>query len=421
MPNENEPIAESAGPGPVVLALGPAPGGEELVEAAAAIAASKGAALECLTVGTGAELSPEDEERLAGYQDLARGRGALIVRELGADAASAVLRYASRRRASAIVVGRGRRRRFAGDWAERLRRADARIALIEIAGRDLRPGGGARVAFASLRGGSAPPPQIAAAALAVSAVTAINLVLAGYVGYWAAAIPYLALVSLSALLLEWPAVLAAALLSAVAWDFFFIPPRFALEISRVEDAAMLALYFVVAVGSGLATAKLRASSRIVADSEARLSRLGALAIHLTGEGGAGAARAQGRLAIRDALELRAIAILGDGRGGLRPEAESGWEPLDAGAVAAARLCFDEGRIAGRFTDAFPDCEWQFLPLERPGGRLGVVGVRPAHVREWDEGEEAYLKAAVAIMALALARSGIESAPPPSPPPALPSY
>ena len=102
-------------------------------------------------------------------------------------------------------------------------------------------------------------------------MTGLNLALADYAGYWAAAITYLAAISLSALALDrWP-VLLAALLSAVAWDFFFIPPRYTMYIGRTEDILMLVLYLLVALCSGWLTGRLRASERLLAARESRMS------------------------------------------------------------------------------------------------------------------------------------------------------
>ncbi len=52
-------------------------------------------------------------------------------------------------------------------------------------------------------------------------------------------------------------VLLAAVLSALVWDFFFIPPRFAFSVGSTEDTIMLAMYFVIASVSAVLTYKIR--------------------------------------------------------------------------------------------------------------------------------------------------------------------
>jgi two-component system, OmpR family, sensor histidine kinase KdpD len=244
--------------------------------------------------------------------------------------------------------------------------------------------------------------QYYAAFLATALVTAANLLLASYAGYWSAAIVYLAAISLSAVWLGSGPVVFEAILTAAAWDFLFIPPRFTFTISRAEDALMLALYFVVSLCSGLATARLRASERLLREQGAQLSAVNSLACSLAGSGSADEILSQGLDAIRQAAGCDAIAILADG-GALRERAEDGWEPLDAAARGAARRCFESGSGAGRYEEGEPAGEWHFLPLSSPKGRLGVVGFRPAREARRNESELARLAALVSIVALALSR------------------
>jgi two-component system sensor histidine kinase KdpD len=398
----NGKTAKEAAIGPVVAIIACGEGDAGLVDEAASIAEGRGASLECLVVETGGGMSDEDEERLSQCQDRARAKGALVVNEAGADFLEAVLRYASRRGAQAIVLRAEKRRPFARSAAERLSAGlpHASVISVGISG-DAKAGSpGARLRLEPFAGGAL---QFAAALLIVALVTGINLLLTGYVGYWAAAIPYLAAVSLSALSLDWPAVLFAAVLSALAWDYLFIPPRFLLEISRPEDVLMLGLYLLLALCSGLATSKLRSSERLLASREARLARLHALASSLVGVRGKGMIAARSMEAIEEAIGAQAVIILRDQSGALDVEAVSGWEPLDAHARAAAATCFQEGRATGRFSAQREGSEWHFLPLESPSGRLGVFGVRAAQGRTWDESTESYLKTAVSTVAIALAR------------------
>ena len=57
-------------------------------------------------------------------------------------------------------------------------------------------------------------------------------------------------VSVLAMFLDIVPVLLAALLSALIWDFFFIPPRFTLTIGSAEDRLLLLMYFIVALING---------------------------------------------------------------------------------------------------------------------------------------------------------------------------
>lgn len=64
----------------------------------------------------------------------------------------------------------------------------------------------------------------------------------------------------------WP-VLLAALLSALIWDFFFIPPRFTFRIESTEDLIMFLMYFVIASVNAVLTNKIRQLAKIAGEKE----------------------------------------------------------------------------------------------------------------------------------------------------------
>lgn len=405
---------ESVNRGPVVVALGFGPEGPGLVRTASALARQEGRELFCLTLDTGRSRAPGEAEALSGAQALAKSLGAVLASEAAVSAAEGLRAFAERVSASTIVLGRGRRRFPRPSLPDQLARSGLEAAVVAVASRPESPSPPAALArrrdfFGENFGESLG--HYAAAVVLIAAVTGLNLALAGYAGYWAAAITYLAAISISALFLDrWP-VLVAAFLSAAAWDFFFIPPRFQLNVSRTEDVLMLALYLVVALCSGWLTGRLRTSERLLAAREARLSRLSSLASDLAGAGLLGYIVEAGSRAIAEAFGVECVFILAGEGGALKRQAESGWEPLDELAREAARIAFERGQAAGRFSSIEPRSEWRFLPLEgaarsAPGRRvrLGVVGLRPASDAQWwGEEAESYLRTMVLTIAGAVSR------------------
>ncbi|TMI64723.1 MAG: PAS domain-containing sensor histidine kinase [Bacteroidetes bacterium] len=81
--------------------------------------------------------------------------------------------------------------------------------------------------------------------------------LSGLIGYRVVALLLLVTVSLLAVLFDILPVLLSAFLSAFIWDFFFIPPRFALHVDTTEDTILLIMYFVIALINGVLTYKIR--------------------------------------------------------------------------------------------------------------------------------------------------------------------
>ena len=77
----------------------------------------------------------------------------------------------------------------------------------------------------------------------------------------------LAAVTILAMVLDIVPVLTAALLSALLWDFLFIPPRFTLTIGTIEDRILLMMYFVIALISGVLTYKIRQIEKVVKEKD----------------------------------------------------------------------------------------------------------------------------------------------------------
>lgn len=98
-------------------------------------------------------------------------------------------------------------------------------------------------------------------------VAAVCYSLTPVIGYKVVALLLLVTVSLLAMFLDILPVLLAAALSALLWDFFFIPPHFTLTIGDTEDRIMLLLYFLIAALNGVLTYKIRQIEKDARDKE----------------------------------------------------------------------------------------------------------------------------------------------------------
>lgn len=74
-------------------------------------------------------------------------------------------------------------------------------------------------------------------------------------------------VSLLAMLFDILPVLIAAVLSALIWNYFFIPPIFTFHINNAEDVLVFLLYFVIAMVNAVLTFKIRKEERKTRDRE----------------------------------------------------------------------------------------------------------------------------------------------------------
>jgi two-component system, OmpR family, sensor histidine kinase KdpD len=103
--------------------------------------------------------------------------------------------------------------------------------------------------------------------IAVAGVAALTIgcwLLTPLTGYAAISLIYLLGVLLAGMILSRGPVLLVATLSALSWNFLFIPPRFTLHIAKLEDALTFITFFIIAVTVGGLTAQLKAREHLAA-------------------------------------------------------------------------------------------------------------------------------------------------------------
>ena len=110
--------------------------------------------------------------------------------------------------------------------------------------------------------------------LAVLLVSALGYLTSDLIGYRVVALFLLVTVSLLAIFFDIVPVLIAAILSALIWDFFFIPPRFTFSIGSTEDALMLLMYFFIALVNAVLTNRIRKFQRVVLQKEEKEKTIG---------------------------------------------------------------------------------------------------------------------------------------------------
>lgn len=88
-----------------------------------------------------------------------------------------------------------------------------------------------------------------------------------YIGYKTVSLLLLVTVSIIAMLFDIIPVVCAALLSALIWNFFFIPPILTFHIDNAEDTLMFSLYFLIALVNAVLSFKIRKEESKARDKE----------------------------------------------------------------------------------------------------------------------------------------------------------
>lgn len=81
-------------------------------------------------------------------------------------------------------------------------------------------------------------------------------------GYLIVAFILLSEVSVMAIFFGIGPILLASTISAIVWNFFFIPPHFALHIDRTEDRIIFVSFFFVALINGVLTNRIRRQEKV---------------------------------------------------------------------------------------------------------------------------------------------------------------
>jgi two-component system sensor histidine kinase KdpD len=230
-----------------------------------------------LCVETLHQLSQSEQAQLTRNLELARELGAEVVTTTGDDVVASTLRVARQRNVSEIVVAKS----VTHSWWKRLEQDLALRRLIRRGGEvvlHIVPASGKNTAPAASPGRRRPLsesvfPQYLLAVAAVAAMTVAAFVFTPVVGAHATALVFLLTVVLLAVVVERGPALVAAALSALSWDYFFLPPVFAFRLIHFEDVMLLGMYFVVALVLGQLTARIRAQEEAERDREERATAL----------------------------------------------------------------------------------------------------------------------------------------------------
>ena len=87
------------------------------------------------------------------------------------------------------------------------------------------------------------------------------------IGYQGVALIMLMAVSLLAMFFDILPVLLAAVLSALTWNYFFIPPIYTFNIQHTEDLFLFMMYFFIAMVNAALTFKVRDRNKKIRDKE----------------------------------------------------------------------------------------------------------------------------------------------------------
>jgi two-component system sensor histidine kinase KdpD len=358
----------------LMVAVSPSPLSESLIRWTRRMADS----LKCPWLAVHVERSrPLDEaaqSRLEKNLALARTLGAEVIDTADENLARGLLRIARQSNVSQIIVGKP----AASHLLEWLRAGKLLRELMRDSGDiDL------QVVRAEKSGvGPARSPwrwrpvsnwkQYAVVLAVLAAVVLANVLAANYTGPRVPGFVFLLTVVLLALFVGRGPVLFAGAVSALAWDYFFLPPLYRFTVASSEDAVLVGLYFVIAIVVGQLVARIRAQELAERRREERATALYQLTRELAQAGTRDEVVWQLVAEVNRVFQAT-VAVVLPGRNSLDAHPD-GSLALSEKELHVAEWAFLNRQPAGKFTDNLPGSENMHLPLATERSVLGVLSL-----------------------------------------------
>jgi two-component system sensor histidine kinase KdpD len=331
-------------------------------------------------------LPREERARILAVVKLAEELGAKTAILTGAEACSAIVEYAADQNISTVVVGRGDRERvpFRRSMSDAIAKANDTIDVVEIGrgGSD----SGTPAAAPTARRAEAPSGRTGEkraryvwTVAACAATTFVANLL--YPSFDRTTIAMLYILTVVLLGVKWgrgPAI-AAAVLNVLAFDFFFVPPRFSLVPADPQHFLTFAVMLAVGVFIGQLSGNLRFQARVASHREKRARTLYEFARDLAQLRSTSQVIEMAEDFMSRHFRARVAVLVPDNSGMLvSPTARGMTNPFDS---TAAQWAYDQAQSAGAGTDTLAGNEYLFLPLKSPTRTSGVLAVRPERTRD----------------------------------------
>lgn len=361
----------------ILVCVGSDKTSDQTVRQAARMAASLNATWVAVHASRDTEitLDAEKQSKIDSNLELARRLGAEVSRLSAKDLPTEILRFAAQENITQIIIGRS-----SPGFLKRLARRSLSDEIMQQA---------RGVSVHVLTDAIAPPRRLWRMPaefnlnkLTLAPVSVAFAVLFGIAANHFMRLPNLSMIFLAAVLFcavtsGTTTAVAAAGLSFLAYNFFFIEPLYSFTIASPHELLALFIFLLVAVLTGGLAGRVReqsdaATSRVkLIETLFDLSRKLSTSIDMDDLVWVIATQAAAT------VKGEAIVLLDDQsqlsiKAGMPPE-----DHLETADWAAARWAFSHGEISGWKSQTLPNAHFQFHPLKTPHGTVGVVGIRPS--------------------------------------------
>ena len=350
-----------------------------------------GSDLQAVYVETSYKLNTKESEQLNKNINLARQLGIKFRFVTNNDMVKAIVDFAQKENITHIIIGKPKVRNLLtllrlGNFVNRLIRYSGNIDVY-ILGSDNQSKDKykEKVSLPSFTSGIR---QYLIASLIVVITAVLCFFIKDLIGYQVVSFGLLFIVSTLAFFFGTGPILLSATLSALIWDFFFIPPPYTLHVDKPEDMLMLIMFFIIALLSGVLTSRIRRQEMKIRVREERTNALYQLTRELSTATGIEEVIIIAKNDIKKYFDLKCRIILKNDNNQLDYSSQEESDiNLSRNDMSVAAWTFQHSTKAGKHTDTLPSGNFTFYPLKGNQMNLGVIAIQQPIV--FTQGEEQF--------------------------------
>jgi len=327
------------------------------------------------------QLSEVERDRIADTLRLAEALGGEAITLPASDhrIADDVINYAQANNITQIIIGKSERTRWFeivhGSVVHDLVRRSGNISVHVISGDTI---AGEPIPKKSTRPAEREeafdPRPYGAALAAVAVALGIAALIRGWIGSSNSDLVFLTAVVAVAVRFGLLPSLLASVASALAYNFFFLSPKYEFTIADPHNFTAFGFFILVAIIVSTVAARGRTQTVALMDRARTTESLYAFSRKLAGTATLDDVLWATAYQTALMLKVRVVLLLPEGnsiavKAGYPPE-----DTLDDADIAAAKWAWDNNRVAGRGSETLPGAKRLFLPLHTGRGAIGVMGI-----------------------------------------------
>jgi len=380
----------------LLVAVGTSPYSGKLLRWAKNLSYSMDAKIQAIYVETTHNLTSKEQEQFNKNFSLAKQLGIKVRIITSNDIVKTIVDFAQKENVTHIIVGKPRVRNLfsmlqLGNFVNRLIRYSGNIDVYILGSDSL-----AKDRFrdrVSIPSFTSNIRQYLIISLLVITSSIACYPLKDFFGYQVISFILLFLVSIFAIFYGTGPILLAATLSAIIWDYFFIPPQFTMHIEKPEDMMMLVMFFIIALLNGILTSKVRRQEKNIRIREERTHALYQLTKELSMVSGIEDVLKISVSYIHKFFNLECAIILKNGLNLLDKQIIHDTKiSLSENDMSVAAWVYKHSSKAGKYTNTLPSGKYTFYPLTGINDNMGVIAVEHAHI--FSQGEEQFWEACI---------------------------